>query len=205
MPWCGSTMGPTDALSHLADPDLSSDNANVTLLPDDLFIYAIDTVLVQKIASSCATNPLVVSALQNLSNGSPLFPCSSLNDWHFSNSNLYFKNCLYIPPDTRHDLVSSVHSSLTSGHGGFFCTYSLLAWDYWWPSMSSFICHFITGCALCQQMKVNTHPTAPTLSLLPHPVHAHSNNFLLTWSLTSCSLMVLTCCWSWSTMAFQRG
>ena len=33
--------------------------------------------------------------------------------------------------------------------------------------MSSFIYQFITGCALCQQMKVNTHLTTPTLSLLP--------------------------------------
>ena len=31
--------------------------------------------------------------------------------------------------------------------------------------MSSFICRFISGCALCQQMKVNTHPM--TLALCP--------------------------------------
>ena len=41
----GSDMGPADALSHLTDPDISSNNTNVTLLPDDLFICAIDTVL----------------------------------------------------------------------------------------------------------------------------------------------------------------
>ena len=162
-----SAMGPTNALSHLADPNLSSDNANITLLPDNLFIHAINTGLIQKIASSFATDPLVVSALKNLSDSSPLFPCSLLTDWHFSGSTLYFKNCLYIPPDTCHDLVSSVHSSLTSGHRGFFRTYSLLAWDYWWPSMSSFVCQFVTGCALCQQMKVNIHPVAPALFPLP--------------------------------------
>ena len=39
--------------------------------------------------------------------------------------------------------------------------------DYWWLGMSSFVCCFIAGCALCQQMKVNTHPTAPVLSPLP--------------------------------------
>ena len=50
---------------------------------------------------------------------------------------------------------------------GFFHTYSLLTWDYWWPSMSSFVCQFVTGCALCQQMKVNTHPVAPALFPLP--------------------------------------
>ena len=160
-------MGPTDTLSHLAIPDVSSDNVDVTVLPDDLFICALDTALIQKITSSFSSNPLVVSALQNLSVGSPLFPCSSVANWHFSDSLLYFKNHLYIPTTARHNLVSSVHSSPTAGHGGFFCTYALLSRDYWWPGMSSFIHCFVTGCALCQQMKVNTHPTVPALSPLP--------------------------------------
>ena len=33
--------------------------------------------------------------------------------------------------------------------------------------MSSFVRHFVVGCALCQQMKVNTYPTSPALSPLP--------------------------------------
>ena len=172
----GSTMGPADALSHLADPDVSSDNTNVTLLPDDLFIHAIDMALVAKITSSTPTNPLVLDALHSLSAGSPLFPRSSLANWHFSDSCLYFKNCLYIPSAARHDLVASVHSSLASGHGGFFRTYSLLSWDYWWPGMSSFICRFVSSCALCQQMKVNTHPTVPMLSPIPPAVPDCFNN-----------------------------
>ena len=159
----GTAMGPADALSHLPNPDLSSDNADVTLLPDDLFISAIDTALVQNIMSSSMTDPLVVTALQNLSQGSPLFPQSSLSDGHFNGSTLYYKNCLYIPASTRHNLVSSIHSSLALGHSGFFHTYSSLSRDYWWLGMSSFICRFVSGCTLCQQMKVNTHPTVPTL------------------------------------------
>ena len=79
----GSDMGPADALSRLTDPDISSDNTNVTLLPDDLFICAIDTALVDKITSSTPTDPLVLNALQSLSVGSPLFPCSSFANWHF--------------------------------------------------------------------------------------------------------------------------
>ena len=162
----GSTMGPADALSRLPDPDTSSDNMDVTVLPDDLFIRAIDTTLIDKITSFSPSDPLVVSALQSLSVGSPLFPCSSLSDWHFSDSLLYFKNRLYIPAATRHDLVSSVHSSPAASHGSFFCTYTLLSQDYWWLGMSLFIHHFIAGCALYQQMKVNTHLTIPALSPL---------------------------------------
>ena len=160
-------MGPTNALSHLTAPDISSDNTNITLLPDDLFIHAIDMALVDKMTSSTPTDPLVLDTLHSLSVGSPLFPHSSLADWYFSDSCLYFKNCLYIPPITCHDLVASVHSSLASGHRGFFRTYSLLSRDYWWLGMSSFVCRFISGCALCQQMKVNTHPTVPVLSPIP--------------------------------------
>ena len=156
-------MGPADVLSRLPNPDLSSDNADVTLLLDDLFISAIDTALVQKIMSSSITDPLVVTALQNLSQGSPLFPRSSLSNWHFDDSTLYYKNCLYIPASARHDLVSSIHSSLALGHSGFFHTYSSLSCDYWWPGMSSFVRRFVLGCALCQQMKVNTYPTMPAL------------------------------------------
>ena len=163
----GSAMGPADALSRLPDPDTSSDNIDVTVLPDDLFIHAINIALVDKISSSSSSNPLVVSALQNLSIGSPLFPRSSLSDWCFSDSLLYFKNHLYIPGTGHHDLVSSIHSSPTAGHSGFFRTYTLLSQDYWWPGMSSFVRRFVAGCALCQQMKVNTHPTVPPLSPLP--------------------------------------
>ena len=163
----GSAMGPADTLSHLADPDTSSNNTDVTLLPDDLFLCAIDTTLVDKITSSTTSDPLVLDALKGLPVGSPIFPWSSLSDWHFSNSCLYFKNHLYIPPNTRHDLVTSVHSSLTSGHRGFLHTYSLLSRDYWWLGISSFVCRFISGCTLCQQMKVNTHLTVPVLSPIP--------------------------------------
>ena len=162
----GSAMGPADALSCLPDPDISSDNIDVTVLPDNLFLRTFDVALVDKISSSSSSDPLVVSALQNLSVGSPLFPCSSLSDWHFSDSLLYFKNRLYIPATAHHDLVSSVHSSPAASHSGFFRTYTLLSRDYWWPGMSSFIHRFIAGCALCQQMKVNTHPTVPALSPL---------------------------------------
>ena len=163
----GSAMGPADALSRLVNPDISSDNNNVTLLSDDLFIRTIDTALVDKITSSTSTDLLVLDTLKGLSVGSPLFPRSSLADWHFFDSRLYFKNHLYIPPDARHDLVTSIHLSLASGYGGFFRTYSLLSQDYWWLGMSSFIHRFISSCALCQQMKVNTHLTVPVLSPIP--------------------------------------
>ena len=46
---------------------------------------------------------------------------------------------------------------------GVFCTKSVLKRDFWWPGLSTFVKNFIAGCAVCQQNKVNTHPTVPPL------------------------------------------
>ena len=46
---------------------------------------------------------------------------------------------------------------------GVFHTKSILECDFWWPGLSTFVKHFITGCTVCQQNKVNTHPTVPPL------------------------------------------
>ena len=46
---------------------------------------------------------------------------------------------------------------------GVFYTKSVLERDFWWPGLSTFVKNFIAGCAICQQNKVNTHPTVPPL------------------------------------------
>ena len=92
----GTDMGPTDALSRLPDPDTSSDNADITLLPANLFIQAIDTSLIGKITSLSSTDPLILTVIKSLHNSSPLFPRSTLTDWQYTAPHLYFKNRLYI-------------------------------------------------------------------------------------------------------------
>lgn len=57
------------------------------------------------------------------------------------------------------------------GHPGKFKTLALLQQQYWWPGMSRFSNNYVAGCALCQQMKINTHPTLPPL----HPIPANKN------------------------------
>ena len=74
---------------------------------------------------------------------------------------------MYIPPDARHTLVSSLHSSSTLGHAGRFRTKTFLERDFWWPGLSMYVNQFIKGCATCQQNKVNTHPTRPPLAPIP--------------------------------------
>ena len=74
---------------------------------------------------------------------------------------------MYIPPDTRHALITSLHSSSALGHAGRFHTKTFLEWDFWWPGLSTYINQFIKGCTTCQQNKVNTHPTRPPLNPIP--------------------------------------
>ena len=49
---------------------------------------------------------------------------------------------------------------------GVFHTKAILEHDFWWLGLSTFVKHVIAGCAVCQQHKVNTHPTAPPLCLV---------------------------------------
>ena len=160
----GSQMGPADALSCKDDIDTSTDNHSSSILPDPVIINTLDLTLSQTIAKSSSSDPLVLHVLSTLQDGSPLFSGSSTADWTFDNGHLYFKGRMYIPPSSRSSLLHALHSSPTTGHMGIFRTKVLLEHNCWWPGLSSFIKHFINGCAICQQNKVNTHPTTPPLS-----------------------------------------
>ena len=123
----------------------------------------LDLTLAHHIQSSSSTDPLVLRAIQNLSDDTPLFPCSSLTDWTFDNGHLYYKHCMYVPPPARSSLLHSIHSSPLLGHLGRFHTKAIVERDFWWPGLSVFVNNFIAGCAVCQQNKAHMHPTTPPL------------------------------------------
>ena len=81
-----------------------------------------------------------------------------------TNGHLYFKGCMYILLHEQQAITWSIHDSPTTGHAGRFRTKALLERDFWWPGLSSFVNAFISGCATCQQNKVNHHPTCPPLA-----------------------------------------
>jgi hypothetical protein len=64
-----------------------------------------------------------------------------------------------------------MHESPVSGHPGHLKTLYLLKEQFYWPGMAIMTKQFIDGCAACQQMKTNTHPTAALLMLIKS--HAH--------------------------------
>ena len=163
----GTKMALADALSRRDHVNTTLDNQETSICPEPVVVQALDLALAQKIQSSTESDPLVLRALENLKKGSPLFPHSSMDNWHMTNSHLYFKGHMYIPLHEQQAIVCSIHNSPTSGHAGRFCTKALLECDFWWPGLSSFVNAFIAGCAVCQQNKVNHHPTCPPLTPIP--------------------------------------
>ena len=132
-----------------------------------MVIGALDLSLARHIQSSSSSNPLVLQAIENLHSNTPLFPRSSIKDWMYEGGHLYYKGQMYIPPNARHTLVSSLHSSSTLGHAGRFRTKTFLERNFWWPGLSTYVNRFIEGCTTCQQNKINTHPTRPLLNPIP--------------------------------------
>jgi hypothetical protein len=160
----GTKMAPANALSQRDYVDMSLDNADTSIVPSPAIINALDLSLVHHIKSSSASDPLVLQAIQNLSEETPLFPRSALADWTFENDTLYYKHRLYVSPPARSALLHSIHSSPLTGHLERFRTKAIIERDFWWPGLSTFVTNFVMGCAVCQQNKVHTHPVTPPLN-----------------------------------------
>ena len=161
----GSQLAGPDALSHRPDllPASDLDNDNVTLLPPSLFVHVIDLALSSHIASSSSSDPLVLQALQSMNGSIPPAFRSRLSDWQHSDGILIYKGRVFVPPtdDLRRDILRHCHDHPTAGHPGFLKTHQLVAADFWWLGLASYVRAFVAGCTTCQQNKANTHPTTP--------------------------------------------
>jgi len=161
-----------DALSRRSDYSPSDElDKKIVLLPDDLFASTVDLAIANALRlPDPLSDPIIRLAADALAGHISPPPRSSLADWRFEDDILYFKNRAYVPPTGRHHLVSLHHDTSTAGHPGRFGTEDILKRDYWWPSMSSYVHNYVDGCATCQQMKSDTHPSAPAL----HPIPSES-------------------------------
>ena len=141
------------------------DNEVVTLLPGNLFVNLIDTSLSDKLRCSSASDPLVLNTLHALPGAVPAAFCSCLSDWHYDAGILTYQGHVYIPADAtlRHSVVARHHDHPTAGHPGVLKTRQLIASEFWWPGLASYVCSYVRGCASCQQNKANTHLSRPPL------------------------------------------
>jgi hypothetical protein len=161
-------MVQSDTLSRRANfhPDEDNDNKDMTLLPDNLFVKVIDTETHSLLVAALMKDDLVKSAVEVLKTGGIPPIKSTLTDWKLEDGLLFFLGQCYVLPDEvlRKRIVEWYHDTLPSRHPSQFQTLELVQCDYWWPGMTIFIKNYVTGCATCQQMKVNTHLTVPPLS-----------------------------------------
>lgn len=179
-------------LHHLNQED--NDNNDIALLPDNLFvnsqqvgetivlsdsifIQSLDTRLAEHIRSHTSTDDVIPKTVEDISQHGPLMMKSALEDWKFEGGITYFKNRAYVPADSdlRPEIVSRYHDLSPSEHPGQYGTLASLRRDFFWPGMAVFVKNYVHGCAACQQMKINTHPTVPPL--IPIPAHANAHPF----------------------------
>uniref|UniRef100_A0A0W0GEF0 RNA-directed DNA polymerase n=1 Tax=Moniliophthora roreri TaxID=221103 RepID=A0A0W0GEF0_MONRR len=146
----GTKMVQSDALSRRPDlvDEEENDNDDIVMLPDKLFVNS----LIEK-----GTPPIK----------------SSLQDWRTKGNLLFYKDRIYVPNDAtlRQLIVKTIHEALPHGHPGQWNTVDQVQRDYWWLGMTKFIKSFVDGCAACQQMKVNTHPTRTPIQ----PIGGHKD------------------------------
>ena len=79
----------SDALSRRPDlcPDDETDNDNIIMLPDDMFLNLIDTTLQEKIAHSKDLDGTAAEALKLLLEKAPTHMTKGLEDWTVEQTN----------------------------------------------------------------------------------------------------------------------
>ena len=171
----GTKMVLSDALSRRPDlcPDEDTDNSDVIVLPDHLFINLLDLDLQQWIADADELDADVAAVLHALLGKGPTPFRNDLTDWtteEFHGKHiLFYQGKNYIPKNInlQRDIVKSLHDHETAGHPGELETYNAVRQHYWWPGLRSFVRNYVQGCGVCQQFKIDRTPAHPSFSPIP--------------------------------------
>jgi hypothetical protein len=143
------------------------------MLPKEQFISLIATNLRDQIQTLSSNDDFIKGIIKCLKEQSTPPLRTALSDWTLDDGIILFKNKVFVPNDRdiRRSIIAETHESPVSGHPGHLKTLYLLKERFYWPGMAIMTKQFIEGCAVCQQMKTNTHPT--TAPLMPIKSHAH--------------------------------
>jgi hypothetical protein len=166
----GHKMVQSDALSRRPDlcPDEDTDNEDIVMLPDNMFLNLIDMDLQEKIAMSEDLDGEAAEALKLLLEKAPSSMTIGLENWKIENLNgrniLFYKGKNYIPRnmELRQEIIRNFHDHETAGHPGELGTCKAVRQHYWWPGLRTFVKNYIQGCGVCQQFKINRAPSKPT-------------------------------------------
>ena len=165
----GKTMIPADALSRRHDHSLVEEDSEVVGLPEDLFIRLLDLDLQSAVKSGQDNDPTAQDALQRLQDATDRPNKWTIEAGPENTRCLFYNGKMYVPDDLnlRRKIVVDHHDSEVAGYPGALATSRSVCLSYWWPGMAMFIRRYVAGCAVCQQFKVNTHPTKPSLFPIP--------------------------------------
>jgi hypothetical protein len=103
----GTKLTAPDALSHQPNHHpLDQDNADITLLPDTMFVRLLDDSLHDALSHDDPSLDPIFSTTSDALNGLCPPPMkSTLLDWKIIDSILYYKDRAYVSPTARHDLL----------------------------------------------------------------------------------------------------
>ena len=130
-------MVQSDTLSRRPDyiPEEDTDNDDVTMLPEGLFVNLINTELQEQIVNCDKIDKDASEALITL------LGKGKIEDWTMEKFNdrkiLFFKGRNYIPISETlwKDITKLFHDHETTGHLGELETYNAIRQLYWWPGL----------------------------------------------------------------------
>ena len=167
-------LNKADALSRRTDHlEGMADNEERTLLNTKYFTIRAtrpiaitaqgDTSLRTRIKNAQNYDTEVSSAIETILKNGPRSITKGLNEWNLENGIILFRGHVYVPKDDnlRRDIVKLHHDHIATGHPGRLKTLELVAREYWWPGMSTFVRDYVDGCATCQSTKIRPKTLVP--------------------------------------------
>ena len=159
----------SDALSYRPDfiLDKDTDNENMTLLPEHMFLNLLDATLQDRVLDLGQIDDF----LKTFSITDP--PFGGAEDWKLEaiegRTTLFYKGRNYIPDnlDLQRDILQMMHDHETAGHPGKAETLVSVEQHYWWPGLCTFVQNYVKGCSICQQYKINQSPSHPSYTPIP--------------------------------------
>jgi hypothetical protein len=146
----GKTNGRADALSRRLDYDQGEhDNANITVLPDKLFIRSLIEIGAEHDEQDEATLAKWVDAHE----------LKKIEGVWYKNGRRVVTN---VGSGTQ-AVIATHHDAPVHGHPGIARTIQLVERDSWWPGLRREVTDYIKGCTECQRHKVNNRPTKAPL------------------------------------------
>ena len=145
-------MVQSDALSQQPNfvPARDTNNENMTLLPENLFLNLLDLTLQDWVLDLGQLD----NFLRDFSIDAPPFGTS--DDWKLElidgRNTSFYKGWNHIPDDLdlRRDIVKMLHDHEMAGHPGETETLVSVERLYWWLGLWTSVQNYVKGCGVCQ-------------------------------------------------------